>query len=112
MNIDDLTIGQLKQIRALLGDEQAKPQSTSLRVGTKVFIRTVTFYYTGKITSITETDIILEDAAWIADTGRWSKALTEGVLSEVEPFSAPVVIMRDKISDVTEWSHALPRTVK
>jgi hypothetical protein len=111
MNIDDLTVGQLKQIRALL-NEDARGNATSLRVGTKVIIRTVTHYYTGEIVAITDTDIVLKDAAWIGDTGRWNKALTDGVLGEVEPFPGACIVMRDKISDVTEWGHKLPREVK
>ncbi len=112
MNIDDLTVGQLRQIRALLNEDGSRNNSTSLRVGTWVIIRTVTHYYTGEITAITDTDIVLKDAAWIADSGRWNKALTEGVFEEVEPFPDDCVVMRDKISDVAPWRHKLPREVK
>ena len=114
MNIDDLTVGQLKQIRALLGESVAGSGSsdTSLRVGEKVFIRTVTHYYTGEIEAVTATDIRLKDAAWIADTGRFSEALTKGVLGEVEPYPRGCIVMRAGISDVSPWTHALPREVK
>lgn len=93
----------------------AKAKGDSLnpvRVGNAVFIRTVTMYYTGTILEITERAILLGDAAWIADTGRFSNALKTGVLGEVEPYHAPVAINADHILDVTTWGHALPREVK
>ena len=83
-----------------------------LSVGNSVFIRCVTHYYTGKILEITESEIILEDAAWVADTGRFSDALKSGRLGEVEPFHAPVSIGRGAIVDATTWDHPLPREVK
>ena len=81
-------------------------------VGASVFIRTVTFHYTGRVTSLTPEWIHLDDAAWIADSGRFSAALATGTLSEVEPYPGPVSIARGAIVDVAPWPHALPRTVK
>lgn len=48
------------------------------QVGDDVYIRTVTHHYTGHITNITGEFITLGDAAWIADSGRWTTALTTG----------------------------------
>lgn len=83
-----------------------------LKLGADVFIRTISMYYTGRIAEITPDSVILEDAAWIADTGRFSNALKTGVLCEVEPYHAPVCVNRAHILDVTTWGHALPREVK
>ena len=82
------------------------------RVGTKVFVRTVTHYYTGRVLASDHLELLLEDAAWIADTGRFSAALKDGTLNEVEPFPDVVSIGRGAIVDVCEWLHELPRTVK
>jgi len=81
-----------------------------LSVGRAVFVRTVTMYYTGRVALVKASEIVLTDAAWIADTGRFHDALAKGSLNEVEPFVAPVSINRGAIVDVTEWKHALPRT--
>ena len=83
-----------------------------LKVGNDVFIRTITYHYTGRIVELTETDIVLEDAAWIASSGRWNEALTTGVLSEVEPYVGQVSINRASYVDATLWGFALPRKVK
>jgi hypothetical protein len=81
-------------------------------VGNAYFIRTVPHYYTGRLVAIHDKELVLTDAAWIADTGRFSTALTTGVFSEVEPFPRPITINRAALSDATEWPHPLPRDQK
>ena len=83
-----------------------------LSIGKSVFIRTVTHYYTGKVVLVKAHEVVLADAAWIADTGRFYDAMKTGSLSEVEPFVNPVSINRDAIVDVTEWKHPLPKAQK
>ncbi len=83
---------------------------TSL-IGKKVFIRTVTNYYTGRLISCDQY-LHLEEAAWIADTGRFSDALTSGEFSEIEPYPGDCWISAGSIVDVSEWQHDLPRTRK
>ena len=62
-------------------------------LGEPVIIRTVTNYYTGRLTDMDHQWITLDEAAWIADTGRWHQALGTGVLSEVEPYpDGPVFV--------------------
>lgn len=91
---------------------KSNKSGSPLQVGNAVFVRTVTHYYTGRIVELSQHEIVLEDAAWVADTGRFSQALANGALNEVEPFAAPVSINRGAIVDATSWTHALPRSVK
>ena len=95
--------------------ESASP-SHSLPVGKAVFIRTVTYHYTGRIVSVTDSDIVLEDAAWIADSGRYHDALRDGIerqsASEIEPIPERVIIPRGVIVDCVEYAHTLPRSQK
>jgi len=86
--------------------------SRIVAVGSKVLIRTVTHYYTGRIVEMTPTEIVLADAAWIADTGRFATALEKGTLSEVETFPAGVSVARGAVVDVSPWPHDLPRAQK
>lgn len=81
-------------------------------VGTAIFIRTVTLYYTGKIKKITDKFVTLEKAAWIPDTGRFNDFLKNGKANEVEPFENDVHIPIGSIIDVTEWSQKLPQEQK
>lgn len=81
-------------------------------VGMAVFLRTVTMYYTGRIAVLDDEQIVLEEPAWIADTGRLSTFLRDGTASEVEPFPSWVAIPRGCIVDISPWQHALMRKVK
>jgi hypothetical protein len=85
-------------------------------VGKNVFIRTVTYHYTGRLVSLDPSWITLEDAAWIADTGvRLAEALVTGIkdLSEVEPYPpGPVYIATGAVVDICEWHAELPRAQK
>jgi hypothetical protein len=110
MDIDALTIGEAKQLTALLGGPSR--QSHSIKVGEKYIIRTVTLYFTGRVTAVTDSDIVLEDAAWIADAGRWADTLETGKLNEVEPYPAGTIVARAGVIDVTPWDHELPRSQK
>jgi len=92
---------------------KSKPQSP-IRVGESVFICTVTRYYVGRIVALSREEIVLLDAAWITDTGRFAQALATGALSEVEPYPSgvPVSVARGAVVDVSAWRHPLPRDVK
>ena len=110
MNIDELTIKEVNHIQSLLKGSESKSESP-YQVGQAYLIRTVTLYYTGKIKRVTPKEIILEDAAWIADTGRFSHALKTGTLNEIEPMGE-VIIGRGAVVDATRWNHALPTEKK
>jgi hypothetical protein len=77
-----------------------------------VCIRTVTHYYVGTVSDTRGEFVVLADAAWVADTGRWNTFLTTGVASEVEPFPGEVAVSLGAIVDVCQWDHALLRDVK
>jgi len=83
---------------------------TSL-IGKKVFIRTVTNYYTGILVS-TEGYLHLQEASWIADTGRFATALATGQFNEVEPYLGDCWVGAGALVDISEWLHDLPRTQK
>jgi hypothetical protein len=109
MQIDDLTVGQARQLASLFG--QGQP-SHPWQVGKTYLIRTVTHYWTGRLVAVHGDALVLEDAAWIADTGRFHAAVQSGLLNEVEPVPRPVIVGRGAIVDATEWTHKLPREAK
>lgn len=72
-------------------------------LGANYFIRTVTFHLTGKLVYVGNQELALENAAWIADSGRFADALRTGNYSEVEPFPAGrVVVGRGALVDAVE----------
>jgi len=113
IDIDSLTVKQLREIQAMCGAAKSKPEASPYVIGTAYLIRTVTHYLTGRVTAVTRQEVVLEDSAWVADTGRFHEALKTGVVSEVEPFpDGSVIVGRGAIVDAVPWTHKLPRAVK
>ena len=82
------------------------------QVGKNYFIRTVTMHLVGRLVEIDDKEIILSEASWVADSGRFNNALKTGDLNEVEPFIDTVIVNRGAVVDATEWRHVLPTEVK
>ncbi len=101
----------LKDLKELFGDTSGN--EFPFAKGTNIFIRTVTMAHTGRISAVTDKWIVLEDACWIADTGRFADFLETGKLNECEPFPVgKVVVGLGAIVDCCEWKHKLPREQK
>lgn len=81
-------------------------------VDEKVFVRTVTHHYTGRLVQADERWLRLSDAAWIADDGRFADCLRDGSLNEVEPYPDEAMIAVGCVIDVSLWNHPLPRDQK
>lgn len=79
--------------------------------GNKVFIRTVTYFMVGKVESVADGLIELSSASWVADTGRFSNAIKEGKLNEVEPVGDACVGL-GAVVDAFPWKHDLPTEQK
>jgi hypothetical protein len=80
-------------------------------VGCNILISTAAKYYTGKVLVETNKCLVLTDAAWIAHTVRYSKALKQSVSSGGEPYPSSVIIRKTAIIDIIEIK-PLPREVK
>ena len=73
-------------------------------IGKEYFMRTVTYHLTGRVKDIVGKFLILEDAAWIADSGRFHKFFDNPTdTMEVEPFGKRDVFVNiDSVTDATE----------
>lgn len=97
------------KIKEQLGEESFK-EILSLKdmVGEKFFFRTVTYHLTGRVKKVIGGSILeLEDAAWIADTGRFMQAIKNGELKEVEPVGRAYINI-NAVTDFFPWKHRLP----
>lgn len=122
-NLNEMTMEEIKELaqEGLNHRNKSKkvniPKSDALHpytIGSNVLIRTVTMIQVGRLIWVGEQELVLEDASWIPDTGRFHKALEEGekILDEVEPCSSIVIIGRGSIVDVYPWTNPLPRIAK
>lgn len=80
----------------------------AFEIGKAYFIRTVTYHLTGRLVAVDKDFLLLEDAAWVADSGRFTQAIGEGKLSEVEPVGEAIV-NKQSICDAFPWKHELPQ---
>ena len=88
---ETITIDEVKYVRAdSVSKETIKPILTGefqpFEIGAVYLIRTVTMIQVGRVVAASKQWVMMEDAAWIADTGRFSNALSKWTFNEVEPF--------------------------
>lgn len=84
------------------------------KVGERYFIRMVTYhmdYMVGQVSAIVGKFIEMKDARWVADSGRFSNAIKEGTLNEVEPVGTAYV-NTDSVIDAFPLIHKLPNKQK
>ena len=112
MNPEIIQIDNTKYVRADSVPALVKERKGAWVVGEQYLIRTVTMTQTGRLVYIDDKELLLEDAAWIADTGRFADAIKTGNFNEVEPFESGVIINRSAIVDATLFKNSLPRSQK
>ncbi len=99
-----------EKIKEQLGEENFKEiQSLKDMVGEKFFFRTVTYHLTGRVKKVIGNILELENAAWISDSGRFTQAIKEGELNEVEPVGRAYINI-NSVTDFFPWKHKLPET--
>lgn len=83
-------------------------------IGANYFLRTVTHHLTGRLRAVTRHELWLEDAAWIADDGRFAQAIATGEFAEVEPYPTGTVVAvgRGALIDACKLTKDLPRSQK
>lgn len=113
--IEDLTIREFRELNNLFS-AKTNSKEHPFEIGKAYFIRTVTMNLVGKLEKVFESELVLSDASWVADSGRFHDALSKGLEkqsnAEIEPFPNDVIIGRGSIIDATEFSHKLPKEQK
>jgi hypothetical protein len=95
-----------EKIREQLGEEITEINSFSDLVGGKYFFRTVTYHLLGNVVKQIGNFLELENASWIADSGRFMNFIKEGTVNEVEPVGH-VWINMSSVVDFYPWKHKL-----
>lgn len=113
MNIDDLTFGQIKQLKAIFGGSSCQ-EKPPFEIGEKYFICTVARYYLGECVACSDKFVTLQKCSWIAHTGRFHQFIKDGKLDEVEPFISDenINIAIGALIEFSRWHHNLPTEQK
>jgi len=80
-------------------------------IGKKFFFRGVTYHLLGKVKKKVGSFLMLEDASWIADSGRFMQTIKEGIVKEVEPVGEAFINL-EAVVDFFPWIHELPTVQK
>ena len=104
MKIDELTIGEARQLASMFSTQTIPDEVVGpWEIGKNYLIRTVTMIDTGKLVAVCPTELVLESAAWVADTGRFTGALQSCSFSEVEPFpEGRLILGRGSVIDAIQ----------
>jgi hypothetical protein len=114
MNIDELTLGQLREVQKACGmrmkSGRRKPVPLPFKIGDAILIRTVTMIDLGRVVAIGSDFITLTDGGWVAETGRFSEMLKSGKLNEFERCDEEwFLVGRGSVCDVFPWKHPIPK---
>ena len=72
-------------------------------------IRTITMCDVGRCVEVVGNFLIMENASWIADTGRFNECLVDPLkFNQIEPFKHPIYINLNAIVDATPYPYELP----
>ena len=111
MNLDNMTIGELKEINSILGNKSSN--DSHWKLGKPYFIRTVTHHFTGNLVLVTDKELVFNKVAWIADDGRLTDALEKCEFNEVEIYpDGEVIIGRGALIDASILKGELPKKQK
>lgn len=73
-------------------------------IGKSYHIETVTKYFTGILLMVTEQELLIGEASWVCETGRFNEYISGSNPNENEPFTrdTPVIIGRGSLIDAVE----------
>lgn len=109
---------ELMKLLALAGvNKQTSTDDSHWEIGKDYLIRTVTHALCGRLVKAGDKELVLEDAAWVADLGRFNKVWQtsgEDAFREVEMFAprAPIIVGRGAIIDGAQLGNGLPTKTK
>lgn len=116
-DLNKLSFEELKKQVETLEKQKTKVTTETkgfYQLGESYLIRTVTMIYTGRLIKSSDKELVIIEACWIPDTGRWMSACENGTFDEVEPYpkEAEVIINREAVLDLFKINFKLPTEQK
>ena len=102
-----------KLVEQLLSEKEEKwnGSDSPFIIGKPYLIRTVTYHLLGKVEKVSGNFLVLSEASWIADSGRYSTAISKGELNEVE-YVGDAIVSLTAIVDAFPWCNKVPKDTK
>jgi hypothetical protein len=106
----------LELIGEALNGGTIKSSDVPFEVGEAYFFRTVTYHTLGRVKKIVGNFLVLEEASWIADSGRFNEFINDGKVDnqsvEIEHLEVNPVLSLTSVVDAFPWKHKLPSKTK
>jgi len=94
--------------KKVVASKKSNKKSIKMLIGKKFFFRLATYHQVGKVVSNPFGMFLeLENASWVADSGRFMQAIQNGELNELEPVGKSFINI-DTCIDFFPWNHELP----
>jgi hypothetical protein len=113
MELDKLTVGDIKQLRSLIGGctNSENVRKHDFEVGKKYFIRSVTHHFLGEVVEVCDLCVVMQNCTWVADDGRFNLAMrgewSERTEYENYPRNSRVCVYFGGLIDSVEWDFDL-----
>lgn len=111
IEVTEEQLAEIKKKKIIKPEELKEVKSYDDLIGNAYLFRTVTYHCVGKVVRFVGRFAVLEQASWVADTGRFMNAIKDGTLSEVEPVGEQFLNI-DTVVDFFPWKHAMPTSQK
>ncbi len=92
--------------------ETRGPVMQSLKVGECYLFHAGGRHYTGRVKSVSFTDVVLERAALLPYYGNYHDLLRTGNPPNVDPLPDEIILSTAAVVDAIPWKHPLPREPK
>ena len=105
-----MDIQKLAELAKILEPASTGEKVIPFKIGKAYFIRTVTYHCTGLLVRVEGDFLVLDKAAFIADSKRFFGFLTDWKSNnpEIEPFTSELFVNTNAITDASLWTQDLP----
>ena len=100
-----------EKIKHLINENEQSISSADW-IGEKMLFRLVTYFWVGRVKKIVGNLIFLEQASWVADTGKFSDFIETGEAEELEFVGDGSGFNAQAIVDFHKFKHNLPTCSK